>query len=143
MSFDPVSYAMGARAGGLPPVTPGDEGKVLAVHNGAWAAVDKSPLVVHYTVAGEPAGDTYPLDADTGLEEIAAAFQAGREVLGQVALDGSIFTVPPVLRMAPDAVVYTTVGAMGSTWVAAMIRHYADMETEFADLIIRPLAEPD
>ena len=61
----------------VPPVTASDNGKSAAVVNGAWAAVDKTPFYVNCTISGYGVYDNEAMH-DKTLEEIVAAYQAGR-----------------------------------------------------------------
>lgn len=64
--------------GGLPPVTSADNGKVLAVENGSWAAADND-FVVSFTKSGST------WSADKLMTDIADAVSAKKRVYGKVA----------------------------------------------------------
>lgn len=61
----------------LPAVSASDNGKSVAVVNGAWAAVDKTPFYVNCTISDYDVYDTN-VTHDKTYAEIMAAYQAGR-----------------------------------------------------------------
>lgn len=61
----------------LPAVSASDNGKSVAVVNGAWAAVDKTPFYVNCTISGYGVYDE-EVAHDKTYAEILAAYQAGR-----------------------------------------------------------------
>ena len=71
-------------SGSLPPVTPEDNGKVLGVVNGAWAA-DSNLFVVNVAL-----NSSYILVADKTYAEISAAIDAGKQVV--CVRDGNVYT---------------------------------------------------
>lgn len=144
MSFDPVSYIMGAKRGGgsgLPPVTSSDNGKVLAVENGVWAAADKSPLVVTYTITGQPVDNSNPLSYSHTLTQIAAALAAGREVLGYLVFNGVPISAPAIVRAAASGkMIYSGVAFMGGMgWASMQVDHSIYGNVESATLFLAVL----
>ena len=65
------AFGKGGGSGSLPPVTSADNGKVLTVEDGAWAA-DSNLFIVT-----KGSGDT----ADKTLDEVKAAVSAGKTVI--------------------------------------------------------------
>ena len=86
--FDPVTYALAKKNGGssLPSVTSSDNGKVLTVADGAWAAQAKKFIV---TLTPSDATFTFgQMDKTAG--EIKQAVDAGMEVWFQVTLNENL-----------------------------------------------------
>ena len=136
--------ALGGRGGGggLPPVTSADNGKVLAVENGSWAAADKSPLVVTYTITGQPVDNSYPLSYSHTLAQIAAAQAAGREVLGYLVFNGIPASAPAIVKAAAlGEMEYSGIAFMGSSgWMSLQIDHSIDInDVESATLFLAVL----
>lgn len=65
----------------LPPVTPSDNGKVLAVENGAWAASEQGKK---FLVTLTPTAEDFSGTMDKTPEEIAAAYEAGQEIVFRI-----------------------------------------------------------
>lgn len=84
----------------LPDVTVADNGKILKVVNGEWTAVDMSPLVVTYTISGLPSGGVYPLTFDHTLAEINEAYNAGKEVIAKITINGYQFESQPTMHIS-------------------------------------------
>ena len=81
--------------GGLPPVTSSDDGKVLAVENGAWAAAEDA-LVCTFTKSGDN------ISCDKSRTEILAAYDAGKQVYGKCnlySLFGNNFVGTGIFRL--------------------------------------------
>lgn len=70
-----------AKGGGssLPAVTPSDNGKVLGVVNGAWAAQQKK-----FIVTLTPTAQDFSGTMDKTVSEINAAYEAGQEIVFRV-----------------------------------------------------------
>lgn len=133
--------ALGGTGSGLPPVTSSDNGKVLTVVDGAWTAADKSPLVVTYTISGQPVDNIYPLSYSHTLAQIAAAQAAGREVLGTIVMDGNPLTSAPQVRTAASGLIsYNIVGISGGALVYGQIVHHGSENTETAQLSVIPIS---
>ena len=62
----------------LPPVDSSDNGKVLAVQNGAWAASEQGKKFI---VTLTPTALDYSGTMDKTVEEITAAYEAGQEIV--------------------------------------------------------------
>ena len=88
MAFDPITYALCKGSGGssLPPVTSSDNGKVLAVENGAWAASEQAKKFI---VTLTPTSLDYSGTMDKTVAEIAAAYEAGMEIWFKVLLSAT------------------------------------------------------
>lgn len=76
--------SMAGKGGGgggspLPPVTPSDNGKVLAVKDGAWAAQQKK-----FIVTLTPTALDYSGTMDKTVAEINAAYEAGMEIVFRI-----------------------------------------------------------
>lgn len=77
-------FGNGGGGSSLPPVTSSDNGKVLGVVNGAWAA-DSNLFVVNVTL------DAHNMNvADKTFAEISAAIDAGKQVV--CVRDGKVYT---------------------------------------------------
>lgn len=91
----------------VPAVTTSDNGKSAVVVNGAWAAVDKTPFYVNCTISGYGVYDE-EVTHDKTLEEIVAAYQAGRLCYAAVKLSSwgdtaNRFILPLVnINTSPD-----------------------------------------
>ena len=71
-----IYEAIKAGGAGLPPVTPDDDGKVLAVEDGAWAARDEEFIVTLTPTATDLSGTM-----NKTPQEITEAFNAGMKVV--------------------------------------------------------------
>lgn len=131
--LDAIEGKAGSGGGGLPDVTTADNGKMLSVVNGAWAATDKSQLVVTYTVTG---GDNpYTLSYSHSLAEIAAALALGRDVIAFLDFNGITVSVPAIIRAAEQGKMdYSGVAITSDQWLAFEVDHsiYNGVETATA-----------
>ena len=77
MYLDAIARKSGGGGGGsaLPAVTSADNGKVLWVVDGAWAADDK-----RFVVTCTPTAADYSGTMNKSIEEIRAAYYAGKEI---------------------------------------------------------------
>lgn len=73
--LDAIAKAGGGGGSALPSVTTADNGKVLGVVDGAWAAEDK-----RFVVKLTPTAQDYSGTMDKSIEEISAAYYAGKEI---------------------------------------------------------------
>ena len=76
--------ALGGGGSSLPPVTPSDNGKVLGVVDGEWAASEQGKKFI---VTLTPTDLDYSGTMDKTVAEINAAYEAGMEIVFRV--DGS------------------------------------------------------
>ena len=83
--FDPVTYALAKKngSGSLPSVTSSDNGKVLGVVDGAWAASEQGKKFI---VTLTPTDLDYSGTMDKTVAEINAAYEAGQEIWFDVAI---------------------------------------------------------
>lgn len=136
-----IYEALGGQS--LPTPTAEDNGKVLGVVDGEWAKADKSPLVVTYTITGEPSSGVYPLSYSHTLAQIAAAQAAGREVLGHIMFDGIPVSAPAIVREAANGKMdYSGVAITGNQWLAMQIDHFINDGQEIAQMYLATLATP-
>jgi hypothetical protein len=80
---DNIASGGGGGGSGLPEVTAADNGKVLGVVNGAWAATKTTPLIVTLT----PTNPTDPLGGGThnaSAADLSAAWAAGRAIRASI-----------------------------------------------------------
>lgn len=117
MSFDFVSYAMGAAAAGgggggaeLPEVTTADNGKVLGVVGGAWDKTENAPyMVATYTATLSPDAESVldidSVSCDKTYSELFAQLAAGKPILAALQLysDGYIFPMGSVVSAVRSA----------------------------------------
>lgn len=73
-----IAEAASSCGGGLPPVTSSDNGKVLAVEDGAWAA---SAQGKKFIVTLTPTALDYSGTMDKTVAEINAAYEAGQQIV--------------------------------------------------------------
>lgn len=73
--LDAIAKKGGGGGSALPAVTSADNGKVLGVVDGAWAVEDK-----RFVVTCTPTAQDYSGVMDKSIEEISAAYYAGKEI---------------------------------------------------------------
>ena len=73
--------AFGGSGSSLPPVSSSDNGKVLAVEDGAWAASEQGKKFI---VTLTPTSPDYSGTMDKTVAEINAAYEAGMEIVFRV-----------------------------------------------------------
>lgn len=82
--LDAIAKAGGGGGSALPAVTSADNGKVLGVVDGAWAAEDK-----RFVVTCTPTAQDYSGVMDKSMEEIRAAYHAGKEIWFEISGTGT------------------------------------------------------
>lgn len=80
------AFGNGGGGGGLPPVTPSDNGKVLGVVDGAWAASEQGKKFI---VALTPTALDYSGTMDKTVAEINAAYEAGQQIVFRAMLSAT------------------------------------------------------
>ena len=78
--------AFGGSGSSLPPVSSSDNGKVLAVEDGAWAASEQGKKFI---VTLTPTALDYSGTMDKTVAEINAAYEAGMEIWFKVSLSAT------------------------------------------------------
>lgn len=123
----------------LPMVTASDNGKVLGVVEGTWTARNNN-LVVTYTITGQAVDGAYPLSYSHTLAQIAAAYAAGRDVLGYTLFNGIPVTTGAIVRAAAQGEMdYAGIAYSNDTWIAVEVAHFIVGGTEEAKLYMTAL----
>ncbi len=97
----------GGGGSSLPTVTADDNGKVLAVVEGAWDkanAISDNDFIVTYTDSGN---DTYT--SDKTFADIYSAYQAGQNVTAKMEIAGSTFDIFTLTSISNNGCVFSSV----------------------------------
>ena len=99
--------AFGGGGSSLPPVTPSDNGKVLAVEDGAWAASERGKK---FLVTLTPTALDYSGTMDKTVAEIAAAYNAGQEIWFRIMMSSNAYVETPLTYCLNDGMDYPGFG---------------------------------
>lgn len=125
--LDAIAKGGGGGSGSLPPVTSADNGKVLAVEDGAWAASEQGKKFI---VTLTPTALDYSGTMDKTVAEINAAYEAGMEIWFRLITGASTYyDIAVTVIDCNETVDYPAFGGLGLlTEKIAMVQTFNRMD---------------